>query len=103
RGSLNAVGNLTLSSAETGTQRGQTGVTGGALQLDGSQKSSPVPVNNETLYGNGSAGFLSVSSSGVVQPGTAGAIGKLTAAGANFSDGGTLHIRVAAASVAGTD
>jgi fibronectin-binding autotransporter adhesin len=103
RGSLNTVGNLTLSSTEAGSQTGQTATTGGILQLDGTQTTSPVPVNKGTLYGNGNAGPLSVSSTGVVNPGTPTAIGTLTAAGANFSDSGTLRLRVKGWTTAGTD
>jgi autotransporter-associated beta strand protein len=103
RGSLNAVGNLTLSSTETGTQTGQTSVVSGTLQLDGGQSSSPVPVNQGTMYGNGRTGFLAVSSTGVLQPGTPTTIGQLTATGANFSDGGTLRLRVTGFTTPGVD
>jgi autotransporter-associated beta strand protein len=92
-GALNDNGTIILSGT-TSTQTGFSAATPGPLEIDGSQPSSPVPVTMATLDGNGTAGVLAVGGGGVVEPGTPSAVGELTAGGANFSDNGTLHLRI---------
>ncbi len=112
-GALNVSGTIILSGAKS-TQSGFTAATPGPLEIDGSQPSSPVPVTGSTplnangtggtlLDGNGTAGIISVGSNGIVEPGTPAAVGELTAGGANFSDNGTLHLRIAGTTTPGTD
>jgi autotransporter-associated beta strand protein len=67
------------------------------------QSTSPVTVTQGTLDGTGTVGFISAGAGGVVQPGTPARDGILTASGANFSNGGTLLLRVGGYSTAGTD
>jgi len=101
-GALNVSGTIILSGAKS-TQTGFSAATPGPLEIDGSQPSSPVPVTMATLDGNGTAGTLAVGSGGVVEPGTPSAVGELTAAGANFSDNGTLHLRIPGTTTPGTN
>jgi len=100
-GSLNVSGNVILSGTNS-TQTGFSAATPGPLEVDGSQPNSPVPVTQSTLVGNGTVGTISVGTGGLVGPGNA-AIGTLTAAGANFSNGGYLYLRVAGTTTPGTD
>jgi autotransporter-associated beta strand protein len=86
-GSLNAGGSLTLSGSNSYT--GTSSVSGGPLAILGTQSASAVPVVNNTLVGTGTAGFVSAGANGTVQPS-----GVLRATGADFSNGGTLRLRV---------
>src|SRR5208282_2011162 len=86
------------------TQTEATANSGGPIEIDATQTTSPVAVSATTLDGTGNLGFISAGTSGVVAPGTAAALGILTstgsttpngfppgpAEGANFSNNGTL-------------
>jgi autotransporter-associated beta strand protein len=86
-------GTLTLSANNTYT--GPT-TTKGTLVVNGAQPSSAISVNaGGLLAGTGSVGAVTVNG-GTVAPGPPGGVGTLTAASADFSNGGTLLIRVPA-------
>jgi hypothetical protein len=93
-GGLNLLpGTLTLSANNSYT--GATTVNG-ILIVNGIQPSSAVTVNaGGVLAGVGSVGAFVAKNGGTVEPGPLGSgIGTLTAASADFSQGGTLLIRI---------
>jgi autotransporter-associated beta strand protein len=102
RGVLTGTGGLTLQGPGTlaltsaNSYSGPTTVNGGTLVVNGSQPGSAVTVNaGSTLAGVGSVGALTIIG-GTVIPGPVGGIGTLSAASADFSNAGTLLIRVPA-------
>jgi fibronectin-binding autotransporter adhesin len=107
-GAITKSGNNMLRLVGNNTYSGSTLATEGTLAIYGNQPSSPVGVvKNGTvasvLTGNGTLGFLSVSKQGVVAPGAGSAFAQLNASGANFSDLGTLKLRVGNDAPSGTD
>ncbi len=118
-GSLNSVGALTISGngpnvVSPPNMSAATANSGGPIEIDGKQANSPVAVTGTHLQGTGSVGYLSVGAGGTVEPGTAGFVGTLTTTGqapiqgfsssfpppppvgTNFSNSGTLYLRVQA-------
>jgi autotransporter-associated beta strand protein len=103
-GSLKQTGPSNLVLSSNNTYSGFSDVTGGELFVNGTDSSSPAEVSGGVLGGTGSFGYLSASNGGEVDPGSsARAIGTMTAAGANFSDGGALRLQIAGFTTAGTD
>src|SRR6202044_605888 len=69
-GSLDKVGNGTLTLTNTNTDTGNTLIDGGVLSVNGSIAASSVFVDaNGTLGGNGTVGPTTVNSGGIVAPG----------------------------------
>jgi autotransporter-associated beta strand protein len=103
-GGLNQLpGTLTLSANNT-----YTGATtaGGILIVNGVQTASPVTVNaGGTLAGIGSVGAVVVKNGGTVEPGplNGGGNSSLTAASADFSQGGELLVRIPNRGTPGVD
>ncbi len=94
---LMVIGGGTLSLTGTNTFTGGTTISGGTLLVDGIAGSVTVD-SGGTLGGTGTVGALSVSG-GTVDPGDpAGSPGTLSAASADFSNGGTLLVQLASLS-----
>ncbi|HEV3082130.1 MAG TPA: autotransporter-associated beta strand repeat-containing protein, partial [Gemmataceae bacterium] len=94
---------LTLSANNTYTG---PNMVGGTLIVNGIQPASMVLVLSAgTLAGTGSVGAVLVASGGTVEPGplSGGGNGTLTAASADFSQGGTLLIRIPAKGTPGVN
>jgi autotransporter-associated beta strand protein len=103
-GALSKGGPGTLALYGINTQTGATAVTAGTLLIDGSQPGSPVAVRGGVLGGAGFAGLVAASSPAVLAPGDpASAGGYLAAAGADFSNGGTLTIHIGGYTTPGGD
>jgi autotransporter-associated beta strand protein len=106
RGALNVVGSVTLSGPNN-TYSGATSNSPGPIEIDDTQTASPVNVTQTTLQGSGSVGFISAGPSGLVTPGTPAQKGILTSSaaggGANFSNNGTLVLRVSGSTTPGVD
>jgi autotransporter-associated beta strand protein len=100
---VSGTGKLTLSG--NSSYSGATMVTGGSsLVVNGAQPNSAVGVASGTLSGSGQTGFIAAAPAGQVIPGTPGGPnGTLSAAGANFSEGGGLTLQVSGYATAGTD
>jgi autotransporter-associated beta strand protein len=92
-GSVGANGSLSLIGPSPGLT-GNSSAVGGPLQIQGTQMGSPVPVTGYTLNGAGSLGFVAAGPGGDVQPGQTTRVGFMSATGADFSNGGTLRMRV---------
>jgi autotransporter-associated beta strand protein len=103
-GSLKQNGPSSLVLAGSNSYTGVSDVTGGELFVNGADASSAAEVTGGVLGGTGSFAYLAASSGGEVDPGnSAGAIGTLAAAGADFSGGGVFHLQVTGFGTAGTD
>jgi fibronectin-binding autotransporter adhesin len=104
-GTLSEVGGATVTADQF--QSGATSSTVGIIDMDGFFGTADVAKIQGVLDGNGSVGYISAGSGGIVEPGFFGqgsaGIGTLSAAGANFSNDGTLMLRVAGYTTPGTD